>query len=487
MKKDEATTIKAWSGIRAENYGKLIRETTTSEDQFWAGEILRRAPEKDVLRVLDVGTGPGYFTILLSKLGHDVTGIDVTPDMISVAKKNSEGLNLDFRVMNADELSFEDNTFDLIVSRVVTWTIPNMIDCYREWRRVLAPGGRILVFDSNFRSRFFDPAEERRIREIARKEAAGCEGVYTGFVGYHIREAYWEGRPMIGTPRPEWDRNALIKLRFKDITIDEQIYREPDPRQRICPVFAITATKPSPEEEADLLIEEHWDGMGACCGAYASAAIETGRSDEYVESIGSHIAGTDILDVGCGCGLVSVALAKRGYRVTGVDCSSVMLEEADRCASENGCEVAFTKANAYLLPFPDSSFDTVVCRNSFWFFRDPGKVLKEMHRVLRTGGSLVITDNEWMNDLDAAGARYVHHNTGELGSIRVNLGYAGYEIIDDVLFRLPQNKGDYAGYLRDALSGLFSETEVTGGYRDPAVHPKLRDLVKHPFIATAKK
>ena len=72
--------------------------------------------------------------------------------MVKSAKANAKlfGLDCDFRVMNANTLMFDDNTFDLIINRNVSWTIPDMEACYREWKRILAPGGHILPGGSPF-------------------------------------------------------------------------------------------------------------------------------------------------------------------------------------------------------------------------------------------------------------------------------------------------------------------------------------------------
>lgn len=67
------------------------------------------------------------FTILLAKEGHQVTGIDLTPDMITHAKElaEEEKANCRFMVMDAEAPDFPDEEFDVIVSRNLTWTLPD--------------------------------------------------------------------------------------------------------------------------------------------------------------------------------------------------------------------------------------------------------------------------------------------------------------------------------------------------------------------------
>lgn len=110
--------------------------------------------------------------------------------------------------------------------------------------------------------------------------------------------------------------------------------------------------------------------------------------------------GPRLLDVGCGTGAflhavraahAEVRLAE--LRLAGVDLSPAMLAVARRRLPERvALEVAFADA----LPFPDASFDTVVSLSAFHFFRDPRAALAEMRRVLRPGGTLVVTD--WCHD-----------------------------------------------------------------------------------------
>ena len=89
------------------------------------------------VRVLDVGTGVGYFAILLYGKGLQVTGIDLTPDV-------------NFKVMDAMNLEYEDESFDVVITRNLTWTLPDVDKAYKEWHRVLRKGGVLLNYDANY-------------------------------------------------------------------------------------------------------------------------------------------------------------------------------------------------------------------------------------------------------------------------------------------------------------------------------------------------
>lgn len=100
-----------------------------------------------------------------------------------------------------------------------------------------------------------------------------------------------------------------------------------------------------------------------------------------------------ILDVGCGPGLLVKELAERSkkFLVTGVDISSDALQLArQNCKGLANAEVK--KGSAYKLPFPDESFDVVVCKDSLHHFSSMERSLREMFRVTRGGGAVYIQD-----------------------------------------------------------------------------------------------
>lgn len=100
-----------------------------------------------------------------------------------------------------------------------------------------------------------------------------------------------------------------------------------------------------------------------------------------------------VLDVACGPGIVVEALAKSAGEVVGCDITPEMLAKAEqRCATAGLTNVRFAPGRAEALPFEDASFDVVVSRSALHHFPDVAAALREMARVVRTGGRIVILD-----------------------------------------------------------------------------------------------
>ena len=99
--------------------------------------------------------------------------------------------------------------------------------------------------------------------------------------------------------------------------------------------------------------------------------------------------GDRFLDLGCSAGLYARGLARES-EVIGIDISPSMLREADRRARRTGATPSFVRANAQNLPFFDGAFAGAVCGGSLNEFKNPARVLRETHRVLRSGGRLAI-------------------------------------------------------------------------------------------------
>ena len=97
--------------LRSHDFGAVRKNELENEmGQKWLREIERLLPEKEHLRILDVGTGTGFFAVLLAQTGHQVEGIDLTPAMLEEARSLAAQRNLDivFREMDAQALSYAE-------------------------------------------------------------------------------------------------------------------------------------------------------------------------------------------------------------------------------------------------------------------------------------------------------------------------------------------------------------------------------------------
>jgi ubiquinone/menaquinone biosynthesis C-methylase UbiE len=103
--------------------------------------------------------------------------------------------------------------------------------------------------------------------------------------------------------------------------------------------------------------------------------------------------GGRVLEVAPGPGFCAIEIAKAGrHSVTGLDISESFVRIARENAREAGVAIDFRHGNASEMPFPDASFDFVVCSAAFKNFSDPIGALNEIHRVLTPGGQASIFD-----------------------------------------------------------------------------------------------
>jgi ubiquinone/menaquinone biosynthesis C-methylase UbiE len=124
----------------------------------------------------------------------------------------------------------------------------------------------------------------------------------------------------------------------------------------------------------------------------ASAAItDTALTQRFITALGEAIRGS-VLDVACGPGILSAAMAKAARDVVAFDLTQMLKKAGRRCSEAGLGNVTFREGNAAELPFADAAFDAAVTRLSVNHFDRPKRVIEEIFRVLRSGGSFVIAD-----------------------------------------------------------------------------------------------
>lgn len=107
-------------------------------------------------------------------------------------------------------------------------------------------------------------------------------------------------------------------------------------------------------------------------------------------------AGDRVLDIACGSGNATIAAARCGCDVTGIDYVPELLDRARARAAAEGLEATFIEADAEALPFPDSSFDAVISVVGVMFAPNQERAAAELVRVCRTGGTIALAN--WVPD-----------------------------------------------------------------------------------------
>ena len=125
----------------------------------------------------------------------------------------------------------------------------------------------------------------------------------------------------------------------------------------------------------------------------ASPAINDRQLTERFRDAMGAAAGGRLLDVACGPGIVTAALAGRAHEVTAFDATPEMLRKArQKCEAAGHSNIRFELGDAEKMPFADGLFDGAVTRLAIHHFARPERVIGEMFRVLRPGGIAVIAD-----------------------------------------------------------------------------------------------
>lgn len=228
--------------VRAPSFAEQRRHEMNSEKRArWLAEFDRYLPKDRTLDILDVGTGTGFFSLLLAERGHNLTGIDLSEEMIRHAKLAAAACRLDaaFQVMDAEHPDFAPGRFDVIVTRNLTWTLPHLEEAYRAWFDLLRPGGVLVNFDADY---------------CGAEEADEPTVLPENHAHKLVSPALWQENEDITMElsayqqaRPAWDVNLLLRAGFERVSVDagvwRRIYAEIDEFYNPVPIFTIAAYK----------------------------------------------------------------------------------------------------------------------------------------------------------------------------------------------------------------------------------------------------
>ena len=122
--------------------------------------------------------------------------------------------------------------------------------------------------------------------------------------------------------------------------------------------------------------------------SFAPTAMFTTQVASHLVRFAGVEGGESVLDVGTGTGVVAITAARLGARVSALDLTPALLEEAEHNAEMAGVDVAWTEGDAEKLPYPDASFDVVLSQFGHMFAPRPDVVVAEIRRVLKPHGHI---------------------------------------------------------------------------------------------------
>ncbi|EGK12223.1 class I SAM-dependent methyltransferase [Kroppenstedtia eburnea] len=134
------------------------------KDLEWIAEEI--GPSSPPLLALDIATGAGHTAFVLSRVCRRVVGLDITPRMLEIAAEEADRRGLDNITWfegDAENLPLPDRLFDLVTSRIAPHHFPHPEQAFAEARRVLVPGGRLILVDNIVPD---DSATDRILNEV---------------------------------------------------------------------------------------------------------------------------------------------------------------------------------------------------------------------------------------------------------------------------------------------------------------------------------
>ena len=238
-------TIGDYWSQRSKGFSEYVLEHIDEDEDSLYLKLIHDYADGKQLKVLDIGCGPGLFSIILGKAGHNVTAIDYSDGMLEKAKKNAEqfGVKSTILKMDAQNLEFPDVTFDLIVSRKVVWNLPDPRRAYSEWLRVLKKGGRMILFDGNYFLGMFDEDYKMNVpfENDSKEQVTDYQGADPRILCGFAKEL-----PLSKERRPQWDIGVLTELGVEHIEIDIDHSRDVETKNGLVHLpdtFVITVLK----------------------------------------------------------------------------------------------------------------------------------------------------------------------------------------------------------------------------------------------------
>ena len=221
-------------------------------------------------------------------------------------------------------------------------------------------------------------------------------------------------------------------------------------------------TQKKPYGPDNMTTRSHHDNVekqfGSQASAYLTSAVHaSGRDLQRLAERLADFPQAKVLDMGCGAGHASFTAAGQVAEVTAYDLSSQMLEVVAAAAKEKGFSNIVTQQGyAETLPFADASFDVVISRYSAHHWHDVGQALREVKRVLKPGGVIIVMDvmspghpvrDVWLQTVEALRdtSHVRNYSSGEWLTLATEAGLVVNQLLTD---RLPLEFSSWVARMR---------------------------------------
>ncbi|MEZ4728604.1 MAG: class I SAM-dependent methyltransferase [Caldilineaceae bacterium] len=159
---DQINAYWNWRGVSYDSQPGHGDRIGVAEHKAWVDTLARLLPPPPAT-VLDVGAGTGFLTFIAAEVGHKVTGIDLAEGMLAQAYERAATVANPPHFLIGDAIApdFPPQSFDVVMSRHVLWTLRDPEQAFRNWWQLLKPGGRVVAIDSFW----FDPNHPQKITD----------------------------------------------------------------------------------------------------------------------------------------------------------------------------------------------------------------------------------------------------------------------------------------------------------------------------------
>ncbi len=139
--------IRRWWDEDAATYDAALghRPRSAPERAAWTAAVARRLPEAPC-RVLDCGAGTGFLTLIAARLGHHVTAVDLSAQMLARLREKASAEHLTVETVEGPAEEVPPGAYDAVMERHLLWTLPDPEAALGAWRRAVRRDGRLVLF-----------------------------------------------------------------------------------------------------------------------------------------------------------------------------------------------------------------------------------------------------------------------------------------------------------------------------------------------------